>query len=68
MQMSQLITKNQKTMIHKNILQIEINTTERVSSEIWNDVCKQMVENAMEELKIQGINTDNAKVTWYQKK
>ena len=66
--MSQLITKNPKSMIHKNIISIEINTTEKVPSEKLNDICKEMVENAMEELIIQGINTDNAKVTWYQPK
>ncbi len=55
-------------MIHKNIIAIEINTTEIVPSEKLNDICKGMVENAMEELMVQGINTDNAKVTWYQPK
>lgn len=67
-QMSQLITKNQKTMLHKNVMVIEINTTEIVPSEKLNDICKNMVENAMDDLFVQGINTDNAKVTWYQSK
>lgn len=55
-------------MLHKNIMVIEINTTEIVPSEKLNDICKNMVENAMDDLFVQGINTDNAKVTWYQSK
>lgn len=64
---SKLIPKNQKTMVQRNLISIEIDTTDKVSIQELDTIRQSVVLDSMRYLNNKGINVVMCVAACYQK-